>query len=305
MTKHTTKISKLQVKKVLGLKLAEAFRRLGELDRAIRVEQCGTYLEFSQVQDGESMLTAANFCRERLCPTCSWRRSVRIFSNTSRILDCVEEIDKDCKFLFLTLTIKNCAADELAATLDGMSAAFHRLKNNRAWKSRVKGCIRTLEVTINHEDGTFHPHYHLILAVSKSYADKDSKIYWTQEQWAEAWRKSARLDYVPHVWIETVKGRRQGIEEVSKYMAKDSDYILPDNPEETDRVVSILMRDMMGRRLIGYSGVFLAAQRALKLESPEDGPLTDKLRGDIVVAVKKYHWNSGLCRYVQGERKDV
>ena len=66
MTKHTTKISKLQVKKVLGLKLAEAFRRLGELDRAIRVEQCGTYLEFSQVQDGESMLTAANFCRESL-----------------------------------------------------------------------------------------------------------------------------------------------------------------------------------------------------------------------------------------------
>lgn len=302
MSKNITNFQKMQVKKVLGMKYAEALRRRGDIDRAIRVEQCGTFLEFAEIEGGQQKLTAANFCKERLCPSCSWRRSMRMFSVTSSILDHIEKTDKDCKFLFLTLTIKNCTADNLGDTLDGMSAALHRLMNNGAWKRRVKGCIRTLEVTINHEDKTFHPHYHLIIAVSKDYAKKGSKIYWTQEQWAEAWQKSARLDYIPHVWIETVKGRRQGIEEVSKYVAKDSDYILPNDPETTDRIVGILMRDLAGRRLYGYSGVFLKTQRELKMEDPEKAELVDKLRGDVVVAIKKYHWNFGLCRYEEMRR---
>lgn len=300
MTNLSTFLRKMQAKKVMGLKLAESYKRLGHEDRAIRIEQCGTFLELSFTEDGKRHLTGANFCRERLCPACAYQRSLRIFSTTSRILDYVEENDKDTKFLFLTLTVKNVSAPDLGGTLDAMAEAYHRLTTNRAWKNRVKGAMRTLEITVNHEENTFHPHYHLILVVSKDYAKKGSKTYWTQQEWAEAWQKSARLDYTPHVWIEAVKGRRQGVEEVSKYLAKDSQYILPDDPERTDEIVSALHEHVAGRRLISYSGCMLKAQRALKLADPESGPLVDKLRGDVACVVKKYHWHPGLARYQPG-----
>lgn len=299
MPNHTINLGKLQAKKVLGLKLAESFHRLGMPDRASRIEQCGTFLEISTTPEGDK-LTAANFCRERLCPACSWRRSIRIFATTSQILDHLDKTDPDVKYLFLTLTVRNCPPEQLGATLDTMADAYNRLRNNRAWKRRVKGAMKTMEITINHETGTCHPHYHLILVVSKDYARKGSKTYWTHEEWQEAWRKSARLDYDPQVSIEAVKGRRQGTEEMSKYLAKDSDYILPDDPERTDQMVTILQQHLAGRRLISYTGCMLQAQRALKLANPEEGPLVDDLRGDVACAIKRYHWSTGLRRYLPG-----
>lgn len=304
MPKSTINIDKLQDKKVMGLKLAESFRRLQDDKRAVRIEQCGTYLEISTMEDGNEKLTAANFCRERLCPACSWRRSTRIYANTSKILDYIDDHDKDHKYLFLTLTVANCTADKLGETLDAMAEAFKRMINNRAWKNRIMGCMRTTEVTINHETDTYHPHYHLILMVPRNYARKGSKLYWTQEQWAELWQLSARLSYKPHVWIEVVKGGRQaGVKETSKYLAKDSEYILPDDPERTDQIVAILQEHLAGRRLVSYTGDLLRAQRALRLADPETGDLTDgTVRGDIVAAIRRYHWNAGLCRYQQRER---
>lgn len=299
MSKSSTNVIKMQEKKVLGLKLAESFKRLDDIDRAIRIEQCGTFLEITSTKNGEDHLTAANFCRERLCPACSWRRSTRIYATTSAILDHIDKTDTDHKFLFLTLTVANCPAENLGDTLDAMADAFKRMTNNRAWKARVKGAMRTLEVTINHEDDTYHPHYHLILMVPKDYAKKGSKLYWTQQEWANLWQLSARLPYKPHVWIEAVKGdREKGVKECSKYLAKDSEYILPNDPKRTDEVVAILQAHLSGRRLISYTGELLKAQRAFELDNPEDGSLTDgTIRADIVTAIRRYHWNTGLARY--------
>jgi plasmid rolling circle replication initiator protein Rep len=305
MAHNTINIEKLQEKKLAGLELAESFRRIGDLDRAVRVEQCGTFLEVAIMMTGDEKLTAANFCKERLCPACSWRRSVRIFSTTSQIMDYIDRTDENHKYLFLTLTVKNCPGNQLGATIDAMSEAFKRMTNNKAWQRRVRGSMRTLEVTINHESKTYHPHFHLILVVDKDYAKKGSKTYWTQEEWAAVWQKSARLSYTPSVWIEAVKGRRQGVEEVSKYMAKDADYILPDDKLGTDEIVSTLQRYMAGRRLISYTGIMREAQRALKLSDPENGPLTDDIRGDVACAIKRYHWSAGARRYVKRSPADA
>lgn len=303
MSQDIINIGKLQAKKVLGLKLAESFRRLGEEARAIRVEQCGTFLEFSETAGGKKVLTAANFCRERLCPACSWVRSCRIYATTSRILDHIDLTDKDHKYLFLTLTVANCPAEKLGETLTMMADAYKRMTNNRAWKRRIMGAMRTTEITVNHENDTYHPHYHLILMVPKDYGKKGDKLYLKQDEWADLWRLSARLDYSPHVWIEAVKGgREKGIMEVSKYLAKDSQYILPEDPARTDEVVSVLQEHLAGRQLVSYSGALRKAQRLLRLEDPEAGDLTDSdtIRGDIVTAIRKFHWNAGLSRYVPG-----
>lgn len=312
MKDSITTLRTLQEKKNRGYLLAASFERLGYPDRAKLVVECGTYLGFVETGEG-AKIVEANFCKQRLCPACNWRRSLKIYGATSQILDHLDkQYGKDIKYLFLTLTVKNVSLSDLGKAIDGMAEAFKRLTNNRAWKRRVKGCMRTLEVTINHETQEAHPHYHLILAVDRSYATKGDDTYWSHADWQAAWQKSARLDYAPNVSIERVKGRESGIAEVSKYMAKDSDYLVDAmqahmGTEEaealTDWLVGNLMNQLHGRRLISYTGILRDAQRALRLD-PENGPLTDSIRGDVAAAIKHYHWSAGLGRYVPKGESD-
>lgn len=307
MKQDTIDLKRLQEKKNRGYMLASSFMRLGWEDRALLLMECGTYLGIATTTEGRQAIVEANFCKQRLCPACNWRRSLKIYGNTSRILDYLDQTRGDgIKYLFLTLTVKNCPLPRLGEQIDAMSEGFKRMINNRAWKHRVLGSMRTLEVTINHETQEAHPHYHLILAVNKQYATKHDATYWNHDQWVEVWRKACRLDYMPNVSIERVKGRRSGIAEVSKYMAKDADYIISAwenqiSTEEaeatTDYIVKNLQEQMKGRRLISYTGVLRQAQQALRISDPETGDLTDDIRGDIVGAIRHYHWHAGLACY--------
>lgn len=302
MSNISTQITKMQAKHKQALLLAESYKRLHYEDKAIQTEECGTYLGFAEAGEGVH-LVQANFCKGRLCPTCNWRRSLRIYGTTSAILDHIDSTQgKEIKYLFLTLTVKNCPGNKLAETIDTMAEAYHRLTSNKAWGRRVMGAMRTLEITCNHETGDYHPHYHLILAVPRSYAKKGDKLYWTHEDWQEAWKQAARLDYTPQVSIAAVKGRRRGIAEVSKYCAKDTDYILPNNPEETDRIVEDLTEALYKRQLISYTGILSKARRELRIKDPETAPLTDDIRGDVASAIMHYHWSAGLGCYVPGPR---
>lgn len=306
-TKAPTQPSKINMGKMTrkrgsALLLAAAWRRLGDIDRAVAVEQCGTYLEVTTMADNSEHITAANFCRQRLCPLCTWRRSARIFAATSQIMDYIDANDRDHKYLFLTLTVRNVRGEDLAATLDAMQEGWHRMQINRAYKRRVRGAMRTLEITRNPDDGTYHPHYHIILVVPSNYARRSSGLYWTHEDWQRAWALAARLPYNPMVSIEAVKGgKRRGVEEMAHYLAKDAEYIIPDNPDATDQIVATLHGALSGRRLIAYSGIMLRAQRALRISDPESGPLTDDVRGDIAQCVRRYRWHAGLGSYVPAE----
>lgn len=307
MYHDTIDLQKLQEKKNRGLSLASSFMRLGWEDKALLLMECGTYLGFAETTEGRTAIVEANFCKQRLCPACNWRRSLKIYGNTSRILDYIDETEgKAVKYLFLTLTVRNVPLERLGEQLDAMAAGFKRLTNNRAWQRRVKGCMRTLEVTINHETMEAHPHYHLILAVARKYATKGDATYWDHSQWVAAWRQAARLDYEPNVSIERVRGRRSGVAEVSKYMAKDTDYIITaweasmgteEAEAATDRIVRALAVHLKGRRLIAYTGLLRQAQQALRIRDPETGDLTDDIRGDVVSAIRHYHWHAGLGAY--------
>ena len=302
MSDYSTITAAMQDKRIRADILALVYRDLGHDARADAVAQCGTYLGLYQPPEGGGCrIVEANFCRDRLCPCCNWRRSVRIYAATSRILDWIDATyPRRYKYLFLTLTVRNVRGEQLSAMLDQMAAGIKRLTNNRAWTRRVHGMMRTTEVTINHEDQTYHPHYHLILCVDRTYATRGDATYWDQAEWTRQWAQACRLDYTPMVWIERVKGRRSGIAEVSKYMAKDTDYIRPDDMPETTRVVSDLMQHLAGRRLVSYTGVLREAQRALRVQDPETADLTDAadIRGDISAAIKRYHWSAGCGCYL-------
>lgn len=300
-------IWKFAGKQKLKRYVAESYLRLGEKQTmehirniGLRMQVCGDFLGFAKV-DGINKLVEANFCKGRLCPMCQWRRSLKIHCATSQIMDWIETHSEAFKALFLTLTVQNCKGEDLKATLDGMTEAWNRMICNKAWKRRVLGSMRTTEVTYNAETNEYHPHYHVLLLVPKSYGTKGDKLYWDQPRWVKAWRKAMRLDYDPVVGIQRIKKsqRRESILEVSKYVTKSTDYIAESDVSRRDEIVEILHFALMGRSLVSYAGIMRQAQKALKIEDPETGDLTDTIRGDVASVVRRFHWFAGVGKYIE------
>lgn len=93
--------NKFAVKKNRSSVLGAVYSILDEPIRSQRVFECGSFLEF-RVSESESNLQVANFCKDRLCPMCNWRRSLKIFGQVSQVMNQMDEYD----FLFLTLTVR-------------------------------------------------------------------------------------------------------------------------------------------------------------------------------------------------------
>lgn len=54
---------------------------------------------------------------------------------------------------------------------------FRRLSNRTKFKKAVKVYVRKLEITYNKKRDDYHPHFHVFIAVNKSYfTDKDYYI---------------------------------------------------------------------------------------------------------------------------------
>lgn len=288
-------------KKVRGLKLADSYDRLGQNKRASRVRDCGSMLIFSMDLEGKQRLHGANFCRERLCPMCAWRRSLKVFRELSRVMDTMQAENPKLVPLFLTLTLRNCTGAELPGTLDSIFQGWNRMNASGTKVKRiVKGWFRALEVTYNKQTDTFHPHIHAILLVEQKYFK--GKDYMETTEWVQLWRKAMKLDYDPICDIRRVRnGKRKSLLEVSKYTVKDTDF-LSDDKELTDRLVSIFGGALKGRRLYAYGGLLKEIAKRLGAENAEDGDLVhideDAVRGDVGQVLIVYRWHMGLANYI-------
>lgn len=172
-------------------------------NKAERLHNCASVLVFNQLEDNSLQhlqLDHMESCRVRLCPMCAWRRTLKIGSHARRIFTYMEtdaEYKDKYTYLFLTLTVPNCVGAELTNTIDLLMTAFARLMDKREVKKVVKGFYRGLEVTHNHNAGsksydTYHPHFHVILVVEKSYLEqrKPERGYITQQQWKMFWAEA-------------------------------------------------------------------------------------------------------------------
>lgn len=283
--------------------LAGVYTNLELERRADRVLSCGTLLEF-KVGESEAKLHRANFCKDRLCPMCNWRRSLKIFSQVSQVMNLMQGYE----FLFLTLTVRNCTAAELPQTIqilyDGWRYLYHK---NKEFRSVICGTFRSLEVTRNHKDGTFHPHLHVILAVRPRYFKDD---YISQKRWCELWQSACGLDYVPIVHIQKVKDTGKGIAgavcEVTKYAVKGSDYLNGNDIDQSSDFVQALLMSLSGRKLCGWTGIFAELRKQLNLDDAESGDLvltdSDQLRDDVATMIVRYAWRAGVYIPIQTEK---
>lgn len=289
-------------KKVRSLMLADSFQRLGEEKRSMCVRFCSSQLAFAvNTETGEKRLHSADFCRERLCPMCAWRKSLKSFYEVSRVIDVAQVEQPTLVPIFLTLTLQNCSGDDLGNTLDVIFEGWKRLINNKRMKRIFKGWFRALEVTYNKKTDTFHPHIHAILMVDKGYFK--GKDYMTTAEWVKAWRKACRLSYDPVCDIRKVKGGSKAIKEVSKYTVKDSDFISEDKAL-TDKLVATLSKALRNRRLYAFGGLLKEIAKRLGADCPDEGDLVHidedgELRNDVRQMIVVYRWSMGLANYIK------
>lgn len=288
-------------KKVRSLILADSFQRLGQGRKASRVRFCGQQLTFAVNRDtGEKRLHDANFCRERLCPMCGWRRSLKIFYQVSQVMDKIQQ-DYDYIPVFLTLTLRNVSSGDLSLTLDKIFSGWHLFVNYRSLRCVLRGWYRALEVTYNKQDDTFHPHIHAILLFPSDYFK--SGCYLKTVDVVQLWRKALKLDYDPICDIRKVRGRkRKAVAECAKYTLKDTDYLFSDNHELTDHVVSVLSSALRNRRLYAYGGCMKEVSACLRQDELGDGDLIhcdDTIRSDVGQALITYRWHMGISNYIE------
>lgn len=284
---------RFQPKKGESELLALVYHRLQLHSRAARVEQCGSFLEFLILQDGSRKLSKANFCRDRLCSMCNWRRSLKLFSQVSRVMDELEK--QGYQFIFLTLTVRNCPFEQLPETVQALLDGWRFMYNKAsAFRRAVEGSFRNLEITVNNGAGTYHPHLHLVLAVKPSYFKKH---YLSQRAWSDLWRSCCDLDYNPIVFIEKVTKYSEGFKEICKYNVKGSDFLVGSLRMMEEHVRNFLA-GLSGRQLVGFTGVFNRIRRELCLDDPETGDLLvvdgEELRSDLVQMIVRYSWRCGV-----------
>ena len=217
--------------------IADLYNQSHEFERYFqRMDDCSGRLEFSQVLQKDTgelklKLNKAHFCRVRHCPVCQWRKSLMWKARFYKALPEIMSDYKSARWMFLTLTVKNCAVEDLKFTLQQMNSAFKKLIKRKTFIKYNLGFVKTTEITRNNKDNSAHPHFHVLLFMNSSYFRRG---YLKQTEWQELWRDCLNVDYSPQVDIRTVKldkskskeeALSNAVAETLKYAVKPSDMI--------------------------------------------------------------------------------
>lgn len=272
--------------------------------KAERLRNCASFLDYHVCDNGKKRLVNANFCRVRLCPMCVWRRTLKIFSQTSAIMNVINN-EFEYEYIFLTLTMKNCESEDLSEAIDMMMNAWNKFSKYKAFRQVIKGFYRGFEITHNLDSNskdydTFHPHFHCVLAVKKSYFT--SRDYLSQEKWTNLWAKALGIAYDPIVYVKKIKGNTAfAVAEVAKYAVKDGDYIIPSDNQMTLKTVKLLDLVLVNRRFVSFGGIFKDIHKRLNLDNPEDGDLVlyDNQPNLPDYKLITYIWHSGYRQYIK------
>lgn len=286
-------------RKILSLKLADVFHSLNYQNGFIdRVKSCGDTLNFIRRKDGSLRLYQAYFCKNKLCPMCNWRRSMKYSYQTSQIVDeAIKEKPKG-RFLFLTLTVKNVPGEELGDTISQLTKSFDRLFKRAKVKKNLLGFLRSVEVTHNEKENTYHPHIHVLMMVRPVYFQSKND-YIKQEEWGQMWSQSLKVEYVPVVDVRAVKEQGKGIKgailETAKYPMKPIELDL-----KNAQVVDDLYNGLYRKRQLGYGGLFKEIRKRLRLSDVENGDLiyTSENENDVSFGTKIVAiWNATKQNY--------
>lgn len=239
---------------------------------ADRIDSCSGLLEFGFVLNPETAeislkLETVRFCRVRHCPVCQWRRQLVWRARFFQAFPKLRSQFPTARFVFLTLTLKNCQLAELRTTLTWMNKSWERLSKRKAFPAL--GWLRSVEVTKS-QDGTAHPHFHVLLMVPSSYF---SHGYISQSKWAVMWQESLRVEYTPIVNVKAVKPKKGATEdrfadELAKALCETLKYSVKPDDLVSDRDWLIELTTQLHKtRAVAVGGVF---KEFISDQEPED-----------------------------------
>ena len=108
MLYDTSGLMKCQVKKYSGLNFARKIRSVAP-DISSKIWYCGTSIGLTY----DGLIASANFCRNRFCPTCQWRRSVKLFRQNYECFVALrkESVDRNDKTTSVSNGLKRSIPD--------------------------------------------------------------------------------------------------------------------------------------------------------------------------------------------------
>lgn len=318
MSNNITKINKSQevkeylkrpTEKKLKLKVfGEYMGEFASMAMKSRIAECGDFIGFLKTVDGDVRLDGGNFCKNRFCPFCSWRKARKDGYLIQTLMGYVNKVHHK-EFIFLTLTAPNVVAERLSEEIDNFNKAWKRLFQNKRVSAINKGFIRKLEVTYQGDEyvtkvnkkkyknlpigtklesyNTYHPHFHILLAVNRSYF-KDKKLYISHDEWLKMWQSSKRDSSITQVDIRRAKfDDFKSVLEIATYSAKASEYLL------NAQIFKVFYENLKGRQLITFNGLFKDTLKAFKNGDLEEFQAVDE---NVYVSREWYKWFDNLYR---------
>jgi hypothetical protein len=209
-------------------------------------------------------------------------------------LPSIEAAYPKAHWLFLTLTVRNCAITDLRRTLQTMNEAWVRLIKRLEFADNVQGWVRATEVTRGQDD-TAHPHFHCLLMARPSYF---SKHYVTQSRWTDLWRECARLDYKPIVDIRRVRARRgaPGETPLRRALAETLKYAVKPSDMHGEWLIE-LTRQVHKLRFLSAGGVLKSILK--EFEESEQDLLLNGEDGEGADPALFFDWRREIRRYVE------
>lgn len=244
-------------------KIPKFIEFMGDKDLKLdRLKECGNFLSFISNKDKTNFrLVGGNFCKNRFCPICSWLKARK---NAFEILELLKAIEKkeNKLFIFITLTVPNVVGSELRNKITEMNISFKRLFQAEEFKAINKGFIRKLEVTYNDERDDYHPHFHCLVAVNKSYFK--SRDYLSKRRLLELWQKATRDNSITQVDIKPVRMNSiKEVMEIATYSAKQNELYSSKN------VFDNFYEGLFRKKLITFNGLFKEYRKLQELKKLE------------------------------------
>jgi len=221
------------VKKYNSFVTFELYQYFAKPSKLHRLAECGTFLGFDLYKHKEKeeftkRLSSANFCRDRFCEMCNWRRALKYAKENFILLKTIQANEK-VRYLFATFTIRNPEVKELKSYVRLFNRAWQRMTQTKRWKNSILGTIKAIEIPFQKTDKRFiNLHAHCLLIVPSVYFDKKYDLYITQKEFQEMWKKALRVDYNPSVDIRIIKPNRNRGEddEIASVVAETTKYPL-------------------------------------------------------------------------------
>ena len=274
------------------------FYETGFTKESEKIKQCGNFLEFifkehQITKENKKKLANANFCKNRFCPVCSWRRIRNITGQLKDAFTAIQEKEKVAT-LFLTLTVSNPDVKDLKSTIEKMNKSFQRLAQTKAYKKAVLGHFKSIEILGDKTpNGQAHPHFHILLIVKENYFKKSDYI--NKSEWTEMWKKALRADYTPVVDVRRIKSKNENFSDIDsaiietvKYSVKHSDLV-----KRTNEDFYYLYTQTKNLRFISAGGILKEHLNLIKIDEDLINLKKENEALWIEIARLIYTWQNG------------